>query len=124
MAKSKRGSQSDDEVVETESQVEDDSAALRQSFVMLAVSVINGLLIIRFIQSALDANPSNVFASFIYTMTEPTVSPFRGLLGETSIDETGARIEAETLLAMVIVWLIGWGITRLISLGRTRPEIA
>lgn len=113
------------EVVETE--VDESSTDVRasrlQSFVMLMVGIINGLLIIRFILSALAANPTNLFASFIYTLTEVFVSPFQGLFGvDTSLDGTNARIEVETLMAMIVVAFIGWGISKLISLGKTHPE--
>lgn len=114
------------EVIETEVDHDstDTAASTLQSFVMTVVGIINGLLVIRFILSALAANPSNVFASFIYTLTEPIVSPFQGLFGivDTTIDGTNARIEPETLMAMVVVLLVGWAISKMIALGKTYPE--
>lgn len=114
------------EVIETEVEHSStDTAASRlQSFVMTVVGIINGFLVIRFLLSALAANPSNLFASFVYTLTEPIVSPFQGLfaVGDTTIDGTNSRIEPETLLAIGVVLLVGWAISRLIALGKSNPS--
>ena len=78
--------------------------------------VINGLLAIRFVLRLLAANPSAGFTNFIYSITSPLVSPFRGVLASTTAGS--AVLEWSTLLAMVIYWLLAWAIVRLFTVAK------
>lgn len=119
-----RDDDNDREVVTTEvTDQSPDAPALRlQNIVMIFLSAIGGLLVIRFLLSLFAANPNNIFADFIYDLTNPLVSPFRGLFGiDTTLDETGSTMEIETLTAIVVYYLIGWLIIRFIDAGRKNP---
>ncbi|MDF2461066.1 MAG: hypothetical protein K0S68_469 [Candidatus Saccharibacteria bacterium] len=59
------------------------------------------------------------FASLIYGLTAPLVAPFFGLFGYT-MQYGVVRLEIETLVAMLVYLLIGYGISRLMSVGRLR----
>jgi len=78
------------------------------------VAVIVTLIAIRFILKMLGASPQAEFVSFMYGVTAPLVSPFRGIFQDTA---TGFHVfEASSLVAMAIYLLLGWGIVALIKL--------
>lgn len=77
------------------------------------------LLTIRFVLSLLGANQANAFASFIYSLSYPLVAPFFGLFGYT-MQYGVARFELETLVAMLVYALVGYGIARLVAAARGR----
>jgi hypothetical protein len=49
------------------------------------------------------------------------VAPFFGLLGYT-MQYGVARFELETLVAMLVYALVGYGLARLVNIGRVREE--
>lgn len=112
------------EVVETEvnRSSSDEPARRVQSIIMTIVGAIAGILTLRFLLVLFGANPANAFANFIYDLTQPLVAPFQGLFGiDTTIEETGSRLEIETLVAIVVYYLIGWLIIRLLDSARSNP---
>jgi uncharacterized membrane protein YkgB len=102
--------------------VEKDNQNYTISKVVQVIQYIAGLLIallaIRFVLALLGANLANQFANFIYTVTDPMVAPFRGLLQVSQFQAGVSRFEIETLLTIAIYALVTWGITRLILLAR------
>lgn len=86
--------------------------------VWFIIGVLVFLLVIRMVLSLLGANPANAFADLIYSLSNPFVAPFRGLLQVGTVELGIARFELETLVAIIIYTLIGWGIVKLINLGR------
>lgn len=80
------------------------------------LSVIEGLLVIRFVLKLLQANPNAVFTDFIYTLsgifTAPFVAVFQNVRIESSV------IEWTTLLAMLVYWLIAVAIIRLFVMSK------
>lgn len=93
------------------------SAAKLEMLIRFLFGILEALLAIRFILSLLGANQNNGFASFIYNLTYPFVAPFFGLFGYT-FQYGVARFEFETLVAMAVYGLIGYGISKLIRIGR------
>ncbi len=93
--------------------------------VWFLVGLLSILLIIRFILLATGASDSAGFSQLIYGLTGWMVAPFSGLFGR-SITYPGATgtavIEFESLVAIVVVVLIGWLITKLaqLALGTNR----
>jgi YggT family protein len=81
------------------------------------IGVIIVLLLLRFVLALLGANLDNVFASFIYDITEPLVAPFRGLLQVGEFHAGVVRVEIETLLASLVYALIGWGVVSAVGLA-------
>ena len=81
------------------------------------VGVIVALLLTRFVLALLGANLDNMFASFIYDITEPLVAPFRGLLQIGEFHAGVVRVEIETLLASAVYALIGWGVASAVGLA-------
>lgn len=84
--------------------------------VYFIVGVIVALLGIRFVLQLLGASEASGFVNFIYRLTEPLVAPFYGIF-QTTVAYGAARLELESVVAMVIYTLIGWGIASLIRLA-------
>ena len=76
------------------------------------------LLLVRMGLSLLGANPANTFADLIYSLSNPFVAPFRGLLQVGTVTLGVSRFELETLVAVGVYTLFGWGLVKLINLAR------
>jgi multisubunit Na+/H+ antiporter MnhF subunit len=77
------------------------------------VGFLDTLIAIRFILKLFGANPAP-FVRFIYDVTWPLVAPFHGIF---NTDQVGRSVlEPESLVAIAIYSLIGWGIVSLIRL--------
>lgn len=88
------------------------------------LGLIEVLLAFRFVLKFLGANPGAGFTSFIYGVTYVFAAPFLSVFRITQI--AGSVFEWTTLLAMVVYWIIAYGIARLFLMGRTvsTPEAA
>ena len=84
------------------------------------VGILLAILAVRFVLSLLGAKQDNVFESLVYTVSYPFVAPFFGLFGYT-MKYGVARFELETIVAMIVYALVGFGIAKLVTLGRNRP---
>lgn len=82
------------------------------------VGVIVAILLVRVVLALLGANLDNQFAGFVYAISEPFVAPFRGLLQVGQFQAGVSRFEIETLVAALVYVLIGWGLEKLVDLGR------
>ena len=94
------------------------SVAKTAQVVWFIVGVLVFLLVLRMVLALLGANPANAFADLVYSLSNPFVAPFRGLLQVSAVELGVARFELETLVAIIIYSLIGWGLVKLINLGR------
>lgn len=81
------------------------------------VGILEAVLAFRVVLSLLGANQGNPFAQLIYGVSAPFVAPFFGLFGY-QFQYGIARFEIETVIAMAVYGLIGWGIAKLIRIGR------
>lgn len=98
----------------------EDGSRTAQRIVYYIAGVLVSLLAIRFVLSLLGANRTNGFADLIYGITYPFVAPFFGLFNYEVVYGQGARLEAGTLVAMLVYWLIAVAIVKLIDIGRRR----
>jgi hypothetical protein len=80
------------------------------------LDLVEVLLGIRFILSLLGANIGATFSNIIYSLTGPLVAPFRNVFGSSSVG--GYTVEWGTLLAMIVYWLLAWGLVKLFTMGR------
>lgn len=91
-----------------------------------AIYIIGGILLallgLRALLSLLGANPNNGFADLIYTLSYPFVAPFFGLFNY-DFQAGVARLEIETLVAMVVYGLVIVLLAKLASIGRSRSEV-
>lgn len=81
------------------------------------VGILEAVLAFRVVLSLLGANQGNPFAQLIYGVSAPFVAPFFGLFGY-QFQYGIARFEIETVIAMAVYGLIGWGVAKLIRIGR------
>ena len=91
--------------------------------VWLVAGVIDALLIIRFVFKLLAASTQASFVRFIYDITQLLVTPFHGIFNTAA---SGHLVfEPESLVAIAIYSLIGWGLASLIRvITRGRPGAA
>jgi len=83
------------------------------------VGFIDVLIAIRFVLKLFGANLTAPFVRFMYDVTWPLVAPFHGIFNTTQ--EGRSILEPESLVAIAIYALIGWGIVSLIRL-MSRPR--
>jgi hypothetical protein len=80
--------------------------------VWLLTGVVDALLIIRFAFKLLGASTQASFVTFIYNLTQVFVAPFHGIFNTAA---SGRNVfEPETLVAIVIYSLVGWGLASLV----------
>ncbi len=89
------------------------------NLVMYTASVIEFLLLFRFILKILGANPGSMFVSFIYTVSGIFEMPFRGIFRATAGQgiETTSILEPSTVVALFVYLVVALGITQLIKLA-------
>lgn len=85
-------------------------------------SVIEALLVFRFLLKLIGANPAAGFTDLIYTLSYPFVAPFQLVVSPAQV--SGSTIEWSTLIATIVYWVVAWGIVRLFVMGKpvTRAE--
>ncbi len=79
--------------------------------VWLLAGLIHALLIIRLVFKMLGASSQSGFVQFIYDLTQLLIAPFHGIFNTTA--SNGMVFEPETLVAIAIYPLIGWGARQL-----------
>lgn len=80
------------------------------------LGIIEVLLGFRFILKLLGANPGAGFTDFIYGVTNPLASPFLAVFRASRAQ--GSVVEWTTILAMLVYWLIAWGIIKLFLMSK------
>ncbi|MBN1892214.1 MAG: YggT family protein [Clostridiales bacterium] len=84
--------------------------------VAVVFSAIEVILIIRFFMKLLGANAQNTFIKIIYGATGFFVKLFEGIFSQVTISESsGAVFEPATLIAILIIALIAWGVLKLMK---------
>ena len=84
--------------------------------------ILETVLAFRFFLRLIGANPAAGFTDFIYTLSYPFVAPFLNVVGSPRV--AGSVFEWTTLLAMLVYWLVAWGIVKLFVMGKpvSTPE--
>ncbi|MBX4188157.1 MAG: YggT family protein [Candidatus Doudnabacteria bacterium] len=82
--------------------------------------IIETLLGLRFILRLIGANPGAGFVDAVYTITAPLVQPFNNIVRNASTG--GSVFDWNTLIAMIVYWLLAWAIVRLFFIGRPVSE--
>lgn len=84
------------------------------SLISLGISLLNGLICLRFLLVFLDANSSNDFARFVFITTEPFLAVFQVVVGSPSY--RGIALELTTLLAITVYSLLGWLVIKILQI--------
>jgi hypothetical protein len=90
-------------------------------FLQWFVTVLEITLFVRFVLKLIGADPLNLFAGFLYALTDIILFPFSSIVRTPSIHQYQA-FEWSTLIAMIIYWLIFWAIRRFLRILITGPE--
>jgi hypothetical protein len=85
--------------------------------------VVQVVLALRFILRLIGANPSAGFTDFIYSLAAPLMAPFFNIVPNSRIETSASIFEWNTLIAMVVYWLLAWAIIRLFFLGTSTDRI-
>ncbi|HEX3639737.1 MAG TPA: hypothetical protein VHV10_00450 [Ktedonobacteraceae bacterium] len=83
--------------------------------------VLEVTLIIRFFLRLIGADPHNLFAGFIFALTDILLFPFVGIVHSPTL-QGYQSLEWSTLIAMVVYWLIFWAIRRFLLILISSPE--
>lgn len=110
-----------DEVVGTEKEVQTGRSMARVSQVFdYLFCLVYGLLAIRLMLALMAARSTAGFVQFIYSITDPLYTPFRGIVGSPSVN--GYTLALPILIALVVYALLHAGINgflRLIAQRKT-----
>ena len=86
-------------------------------FIWYVFYVIEVLLGLRFALKLLAANSGAGFTELIYGVSGIFAAPFLYVFKTPVVG--GSVFETGTLLAMVVYWILAWGIVKLISMNRS-----
>ncbi len=89
--------------------------------IWFVVGVVDALLIIRFLLKLLGASLASGFVRFMYDLTAVLVAPFHGIFN--TVASGRSVLEPESVVAIAIYTLIGWGLAVLIRLMTTRNRV-
>lgn len=92
-----------------------------EQIVWFVVGVVDALLIIRFLLKLLGASLASGFVRFMYDLTAVLVAPFHGIFN--TVASGRSVLEPESVVAIAIYTLIGWGLAVLIRLMTTRNRV-
>lgn len=92
-------------------------------FLQWFMAVLEVTLAIRFLLRLIGADPINLFAGFLYALTDIILFPFNRIVPSPSF-HTNQAFEWSTLIAMAIYWLIFWAIRRFLHILISGPEEA
>lgn len=88
--------------------------------IQFGVSLLDILILMRYVLDLLQASPAHPFASLIYALSEPFLSVFEGLTRSPLFREIA--LELHTLIAITVYSLLGWIATRLIRILFASPK--
>ncbi len=91
-------------------------------FIRWFIAVLEVTLAIRFILMLIGADPNNLFAGFLYALTDIILFPFHSIVPSASIRPPYQAFEWSTLIAMAIYALIFWAIGRFLRILISSPE--
>ncbi|MBI4136649.1 YggT family protein [Candidatus Roizmanbacteria bacterium] len=85
------------------------------------LGVVEVLLFFRILLKALGANPASGFTNLVYVLSDPLAQPFAGIFRVSIADE--AVFEWSTFIAMLVYFLIAYGIIYLFQLIKPADPI-
>jgi len=91
-----------------------------QRIIGLIIGIIDAILILRLVLKLLGASPENVIVSGIYSITQPLVGIFEGIFAQIPLPSINATavFEPATVIAILVVGLIGWVLQRIFGSHR------
>ena len=96
---------------QTETHNSQSDSQLARRIVVVVFSFIEVVFAFRLLFKLFGANSGNGFVKFLYAVTQPFVGIFEGIFSKPAAN--GSVLEPATLIVMVIVALIAWGVMKL-----------
>ncbi|HVB74392.1 MAG TPA: YggT family protein [Ktedonobacteraceae bacterium] len=90
-------------------------------YLLWFLTVLEVALAVRFLLKLIGADPNNLFAGFLFALTDIPLLPFLGIVKSPSI-HTNQSFEFSTLIAMLIYWLLFYALRRFFRLLVSSPE--
>jgi len=80
------------------------------------------LLLMRLVLQLLGANDTAGFVTFIYSLSGMFAAPFFGIFSyEPSYGKS--YLEVSTIVAIIVYYIVGWGIAKLAAITRPHEEV-
>jgi hypothetical protein len=83
--------------------------------------VLETLLVIRFLLRMFGADPANIFASFVFSLTQILLVPFDGIVPSLSLHPNQA-FEISTLIGVGVYFLVFYALKRFLRILISNPE--
>lgn len=83
--------------------------------------VMETILALRFLLKMFGANPENLFASFVFALTDILLTPFTGIVPPISVHPNQA-FEVATLIAMAVYFMLFYALKRFLRILISSPE--
>lgn len=91
-------------------------------YLLWFLMVLETMLIVRFLLKLIGADPANLFAGFLYALTDVLLFPFLGIVKSPSIHPPNQSFEFSTLIAAIIYYLIFYALRRFFRILVSNPE--
>jgi len=88
--------------------------------IWLLLGLLEAAIGLRVLFKLIAVNPANAFAALLYNLTALFVAPFASLTGAPAVG--GMVLEISSILAMIVYFLIAWGLERLVYVLFYRPR--
>ena len=86
------------------------------------LTVLEVTLLLRFILKLIGADPTNLFAGFLYALTDILLYPFLGIVKSPSIHPPNQSFEFSTLIGMIVYFLVFYALVRFLGILISAPE--
>ncbi len=93
---------------------------LVEQLMWFVLSVINIILLLRFVMKLLGANTGAAFTQFVYTISYPLIQPFLYVFPNQRIE--GITFEWVTFVAIIAYGIMAWLIEYFITLATHRKQ--
>lgn len=91
-------------------------------YLLWFLMVLESMLAVRFLLKLIGADPGNLFAGFLYALTDILLLPFLNIVKSPSIRPPYQAFEFSTLIGMAIYFLIFYALRRFFRLLVSEPE--
>ncbi len=85
-------------------------------YLLWFLSVLEITLLLRFILKLIGAAPTNLFAGFLYALTDILLYPFLGIVNSPSIRPPNQSFEFSTLIGMTVYFLVFYALRRFLRI--------
>lgn len=91
-------------------------------YLLWFLTVLEVTLLLRFILKLIGADPTNLFAGFLYALTDILLYPFLGIVKSPSIHPPNQSFEFSTLIGMTVYFLVFYALRRFLRILISGPE--